>query len=181
MHLMNTLLSHFLRRVDHLEALGNHDGRCVVLRVPDIEEVETLGRDLGFNFTHEEASVLQPKFVNALRRLDRLSEMRIGEEHALAHGDLNRRSWRLTKEQDPLSAFTWACRVEGAPEGALSGKTVGLKDNIALAGVPLTMGSHFMDGYIPDFDAAVVTRLLAHGATILGKLNMHDFASGGGL
>lgn len=152
-----------------------------MLRVPDIEEVEALGRDLGFNFTHEEASVLQPKFVNALRRLNRLSEMWIGEEHALAHGDLSRRSWRLTKEQDPLNAFTWACRVEGAPEGALSGKTVGLKDNIALAGVPLTMGSHFMDGYIPDFDAAVVTRLLAHGATILGKLNMHDFASGGGL
>src|ERR1700688_3484671 len=103
MHLMNTLLSHFLRRVGHLEALGNHDGRCVVLRVPDIEEVEALGRDLGFNFTREEASVLQPKFVNALRRLQRLSDMRIGEQQLPTDGDSSRRSWRLTAEQDPLN------------------------------------------------------------------------------
>ncbi|HTJ57125.1 MAG TPA: amidase family protein [Devosiaceae bacterium] len=152
-----------------------------MLRVPDTDEVKALGQDLGFNFTHEEASILQPKFANALRRFHRLSEMRIGEEQGPAETGSGRRSWRLTAEQDPLNTFTWACRVEGAPEGVLSGKTVGLKDNIALAGVPLTMGSHFMDGYIPDYDATVATRLLAHGATIVGKLNMHDFASGGGL
>ena len=36
-----------------------------------------------------------------------------------------------------------------------------------------------MDGYIPDFDATVVTRLLDAGATIVGKLNMEDFSFGG--
>jgi amidase len=151
-----------------------------MLRVPELEEVVALGKELGFNFTHDEASAIHPKFVNALRTMHRLSEMRIGDEPEI-HDDSSRRSWRMTAEQDPLNVFTWACRVEGAPDGVLSGKTVGLKDNIALAGVPMTLGSHFMDGYIPDYDATVVTRLLAHGATIVGKLNMHDFASGGGL
>jgi amidase len=56
---------------------------------------------------------------------------------------------------------------------------VALKDHIALAGVPLTFSSHMMDGYIPDFDATVVTRLLDAGATIVGKLKMEEFSWGG--
>ncbi len=43
----------------------------------------------------------------------------------------------------------------------------------------MTLGSHFMDGYIPDFDATIVTRLLDAGATIVGKMNMEDFSFGG--
>ena len=54
-----------------------------------------------------------------------------------------------------------------------------LKDHIALAGVPLTFSSHMMDGYVPDFDATVVTRLLDAGATIVGKLKMEEFSWGG--
>src|ERR1019366_8197449 len=37
----------------------------------------------------------------------------------------------------------------------------------------------FLDGYIPDFDATIVTRLLDAGATIVGKMNMEDFSFGG--
>ena len=69
--------------------------------------------------------------------------------------------------------------AQGADDGPLSGKTIGLKDHIAVAGVPMTLGSHFLDGYTPDFDATVVTRLLDAGATIVGKMNMEDFSFGG--
>ena len=34
-----------------------------------------------------------------------------------------------------------ACRVDGAPDGPLAGRTVGVKDNISVAGVPTTNGS----------------------------------------
>jgi amidase len=40
------------------------------------------------------------------------------------------------------------------------------KDHVSLAGVSHCFGSHYMDGYIPDFDAMIVTRLLDQGATI---------------
>ena len=69
--------------------------------------------------------------------------------------------------------------MKGADSGPLHGKTVALKDHIALAGVPLTFSSHMMDGYVPDFDATVVTRLLDAGATIVGKLKMEEFSWGG--
>ena len=84
-----------------------------------------------------------------------------------------------TAEEDPLNVFIRKCRVVGADSGPLHGRTIGLKDHISVAGVPLTFGSHFMDGYIPDFDATIVTRVLDAGATITGKLNMEDFSSSG--
>jgi amidase len=43
----------------------------------------------------------------------------------------------------------------------------------------MTLGSHFMDGFVPDVDATVVTRLLEAGGDIVGKLNMDGFSSGG--
>ena len=69
--------------------------------------------------------------------------------------------------------------MKGAAEGPLAGRTVALKDHTAVAGVPMTLGSHFLDGYTPDFDATIVTRLLDAGATIVGKTNMEDFSFGG--
>ena len=54
-----------------------------------------------------------------------------------------------------------------------------LKDNIALAGVPMTAASRAMVGIVPDFDAVVTERLLDAGATIIGKLNQDDMSSAG--
>jgi len=70
------------------------------------------------------------------------------------------------------------CSVEGADSGPLSGMTVGLKDNISLAGIELTNGSDVMEGYVPAVDATVVNRLLDGGATIEGKNNMWAFSLG---
>lgn len=38
---------------------------------------------------------------------------------------------------------------EGADNGPLAGKTIGLKDNISLAGIELTNGSQLFEGYNP--------------------------------
>lgn len=50
----------------------------------------------------------------------------------------------------------------------LQGRTLALKDNIALAGVRCTNGTD-LSGWIPEFDATVVKRILDCGGTILGK------------
>jgi amidase len=84
---------------------------------------------------------------------------------------------RPLPEEDPFNAVIRICRVEGAESGALAGMTVGLKDNIAVAGVPMTNGSRLAP-HTPTVDAVVTERLLDAGATITGKLNMDDFAGG---
>jgi amidase len=87
--------------------------------------------------------------------------------------------YRPTTEEDPLNAFVRKCEVGGADDGPLAEYEVGLKDNVALAGVEMTCGSKLLDGYVPETDATIVTRLLDAGATITGKLNMEDMAFSG--
>ncbi len=87
--------------------------------------------------------------------------------------------YRPDREEDPLNAFVTKCEVRGADDGPLAGLTVGLKDNIAVAGVEMTCGSKLFEGYVPRTDATIVTRLLGAGATITGKTNMEDMAFSG--
>jgi len=68
--------------------------------------------------------------------------------------------------------------VAGAPAGPLAGIRVGIKDNLAVAGVPISNGSRTA-AYTPTADAVTVERLLDAGATIIGKLNLDDFSSSG--
>ena len=81
-------------------------------------------------------------------------------------------------DENAYNAFVRRCSVEGSPSGLLAGLTVGLKDNIALAGVPMTNGSR-MSAFTPSHDAVVVERILAAGGRIVGKLNMDDFGAAG--
>jgi amidase len=80
--------------------------------------------------------------------------------------------------EDPFNAFITMCRVTGAPGGPLRGRTVGVKDNISVAGVPTTNGSR-LAAYVPTTDAVVVERILDAGGVIAGKLNMDDFGAAG--
>ncbi|AEU35788.1 Asp-tRNA(Asn)/Glu-tRNA(Gln) amidotransferase GatCAB subunit A [Granulicella mallensis] len=61
----------------------------------------------------------------------------------------------------------------------LHGIPIVLKDNIDTAGTRTTAASEVFDDRIPEQDAEVVLRLKEAGAVILGKANMHEFASGG--
>lgn len=56
---------------------------------------------------------------------------------------------------------------------------IGLKDNIAVAGVPLTGGSEALQSLIPRADATVVSRLREAGARITAKTNLDEYAGGG--
>ena len=71
-----------------------------------------------------------------------------------------------------------AMAARGDPLPALAGVPVGIKDVLAMRGVPATAGSKILEGYIPPYDATAVARLEAAGAVLLGKLNCDEFAMG---
>ena len=87
---------------------------------------------------------------------------------------------RPTEEENPLNAWYVKTDIRGAPRGPLQGRTVALKDNVCLAGVPMMNGASKLRGYTPDVDATIVTRLLDAGATITGKAHCEYFCLSGG-
>jgi len=76
------------------------------------------------------------------------------------------------------NGYITADPIEPEGEGPLSGRTVAVKDNISTAGVRTTCGSAMLAEYVPPYDATVVERLRAAGATVPGKTNMDEFGMG---
>ena len=66
----------------------------------------------------------------------------------------------------------------GDDRGPLHGIPIAHKDVICTAGVRTTSGSKLFDRYVPDHDAAVVRKLDAAGAVMLGKTGLHELAYG---
>jgi aspartyl-tRNA(Asn)/glutamyl-tRNA(Gln) amidotransferase subunit A len=68
--------------------------------------------------------------------------------------------------------------AEGADRGPLHGIPIAVKDVFETRGVRTTCGSVIFLHHIPDRDAAVVERLSAAGAVLVGKAGMHELAYG---
>ena len=98
----------------------------------------------------------------------------------------------LAQIDDRLNAFRHvaqdaalcdARRVEeaagrGEPLGRLAGIPVAVKDNIEVAGMPITAGTRHLARGVPRADAPVTARLREAGAILLGKLHMSEWAIG---
>ena len=93
-----------------------------------------------------------------------------GRVHAFLHvsADLARR------QAEAIDARV----VRGEPVGPLAGVPLAIKDNLAVAGIPMTCGSRILGAYVPPRDATVVSRAVAAGACIVGKTNLDEFAMG---
>jgi aspartyl-tRNA(Asn)/glutamyl-tRNA(Gln) amidotransferase subunit A len=68
--------------------------------------------------------------------------------------------------------------VDEGAGGSLLGVPIALKDNISTLGIETTCCSNILKGYVPPFDATVVEKVRAHGAIVLGKTNLDEFAMG---
>ena len=68
--------------------------------------------------------------------------------------------------------------ARGDYRGPLHGIPIGLKDNIATAGIRTTLGSKVLGDNVPEEDAHVVRLCKDAGAVILGKENLEEFAAG---
>jgi aspartyl-tRNA(Asn)/glutamyl-tRNA(Gln) amidotransferase subunit A len=102
---------------------------------------------------------------------------------AIARGEvLGLRRERIRRYNGRLNAFISVFRgaaVHGHQQRTpLRGITIAVKDNIYVKGHRTTAGSKILQDFVPTFDAAVVAKLKAAGAVMIGKTNMHEFAYG---
>lgn len=69
-------------------------------------------------------------------------------------------------------------RAAGQPLGRLAGMVVGLKDVLNYAGHGVRAGSRILDGFVSQFTATAVQRLLDEDAIVIGRQNCDEFAMG---
>jgi amidase len=148
--------------------------------VPDMTEVVEVAAGLGIHLGSDEAALYQRYLAQRRSAVDEFVQSRVEEEKPPLLSPSREPGYRPSPEEDPLNAWTWKCRIEGAEGGVLSGKTVSYKDQIAIAGIPMSIGSFAMEGFIPDFDATVVTRVLAAGGTVVGHNTQNGLGGGRG-
>src|SRR5271169_6717458 len=82
-------------------------------------------------------------------------------------------------DENTHNAWYVKTAIKGADSGPLKGRRVAIKDNIMVAGVPMMNGNSILEGYVPEIDATVVTRLLDAGAEIVGKTHCESYCLSG--
>src|SRR5260221_7141026 len=94
------------------------------------------------------------------------------------HRDLNA---YITETPDRARAMADAAdrrRGKGEAKGLMEGLPLAIKDLFCTEDVLSTAGSHILDGFKPAYESTVTGNLWKHGAVMLGKLNMDEFAMG---
>ena len=146
-------------------------------KMPSTEQVRSLGDSLGLDLTDDYAksfiTFIKP-FADGYRLIASLPD----DVPAIKYP----RGAYYRPEGDDNKYGAWIAKTEikGAKTGKLAGKKVAVKDTYALAGVPLTNGASVLEGFVPEFDAPVITRLLDAGAEIVGKSVCEYFSFSGG-
>jgi aspartyl-tRNA(Asn)/glutamyl-tRNA(Gln) amidotransferase subunit A len=77
---------------------------------------------------------------------------------------------KQAEESDKRRASGTAGYLEGAP--------IGIKDLFCTTGIQTTAASKILEGFKPQYESTVTSKLFADGAVMLGKLNLDEFAMG---
>ena len=149
----------------------------MAVKRPTLDQLQEVAYSLGIHLSEEQAetynTLLQGNF-DAYDIVDALPDYVPLVTYPRTPG------YRPSAEENKYGAWYVKTIVKGSATGKLAGKTVVLKDNICLAGVPMMNGASTLEGYVPNVDATVVTHLLDAGATVVGKSTCEYFCFSGG-
>ena len=123
----------------------------MAIRKPTPEDLKRLAEANHFELAEDELEGYQLMISALFDSYDVLDQMPETKE-PLKYPDRDS-GMRPTLEMDPYNAILRQCRLPGASGGKLNGKRIGLKNNINVAGMPMTCASKVLEGYIPETDA----------------------------
>jgi amidase len=147
------------------------------VKMPTLEQVREMAAELGMTFSDADLAMHHAALAGGIAAYNLLDQM----PDELPEVKYPRTPGRRPMpEENPYNAWYVKVEVKGAASGKLAGKKIALKDNICLAGVPMMNGASTLEGYVPEIDATVVTRILDAGGTIVGKTVCEYFCFSGG-
>ncbi|MCG8694002.1 MAG: hypothetical protein MI806_22585, partial [Minwuiales bacterium] len=149
----------------------------MTVKRPTPSQLREVAADLGMTFTDEDIQSYLGLMEGSIAAYDAIEAM---PDYLPEVKYPRTPGYRPEGEENQLNAWYVKTTIQGADSGPLSGKTVALKDNVCLAGVPMMNGASTLEGYTPDVDATIVTRILDAGGTIVGKAHCEYFCLSGG-
>ena len=138
----------------------------MAFEAPSQEEMKTVARQLGLKLSESDLAEFRELMSDACAAYeavdampDYLPEVKYPREPG----------YRPEGDENRYGAWYVKTSIKGAPSGPLAGRSVVVKDNVCVAGVPMAGGTSIVDGYVPEVDATIVTRILDAGGEIAGK------------
>src|SRR5574340_793922 len=105
---------------------------------PTVDQVRRAAETLGFSLDAadlESYRAFMEPFLAGFRALESLPAALPPVRYA------RRAGWKPSADENRFNAWNYKAGIKGAAQGALAGKTVALKDNIMLAGIPMMNGA----------------------------------------
>lgn len=149
----------------------------MAFQAPDLSALRKVAAQLNLNLTDADLADFLPLMGDAFRAykaIDAMPDFLPPVKYPREAG------YRPPASENKFGAWYVKTRIKGAGSGLLAGRTVVLKDNVALAGVPMAGGTSILEGFVPGVDATVVTRILDAGGAIVGKAVCENFSTSGG-
>ena len=143
------------------------------LRRPTAAQIQALGNTLGMSLTAGESEAFVRMLEGTFDAYDQVDAMpdhlpRYVSARAGPSAGGGRQSDNAGHPDQHQGRGHGAVRQEGR-----------IKDNICLAGVPMSIGTGYLEGYVPEVDATVVTRILDAGGETVGKAVCEDLCFSG--
>ena len=142
---------------------------------PDAKAIASVAESIGAHIGEAEAEQYRPFLIDALRLVDQFMQERTVTSPPPLLFPNRGPGYRPGLDEDPYRAWLWKCDIGGADTGLLAGKRVSFKDHISVARIPQVFTTQAMEGFVPDVDATVVTRVLAAGGNVIGKHMLNGF------
>ena len=147
------------------------------MRFPSADQIIEVGKRLGMSLSQREAEdyleAMAP-LIESYKTVNAMADEKPEIRYPRTPGNPPRPGENIH------NAWYWRAAIAGAPGGKLAGKAVAIKDNICVAGVPMMNGASILEGYVPDIDATLVSRILDAGGEIAGKTACEYLCFSGG-
>ena len=143
---------------------------------PTLEDLQNINTKNNLGCTDDALQELLSVIKKNVDDLNFIESLEVAEHYLKCE-----RGFRYPNPDDNTNnAWYVTCNIQYKREGKLANKKVAIKDNTAVAFLPMMNGSKVMEGYTPDYDATVVKRILGEGGIIVGKTTCEDLCLSGG-
>ena len=142
---------------------------------PTLEDLRNISTKNNLGCTDNVLKELMSDMKKNVDDLNFIDSLEVADHYVKCNRD-----FRYPSPNDNINnAWYVTCNIQYKKDGKLANKKVAIKDNTAVAFLPMMDGSSVMEGYTPDYDATVVRRILEEGGIIVGKTTCEDLCFSG--